>query len=76
MKLKIGDKVKVIKSLDFPEMVGKVYEVTFVQSSNSTFCCRVQQPPKAWNPLMYEWEIEKVPLFEKGQQLQFGFMFQ
>ena len=74
MGFKVGDKVKIVKSSDFPGMIGKIYTVTIVQPPNTTFCCRVQQLPNPWNPLMYDWEIEKVPLFEKGQQLLFSFM--
>ena len=72
MKYKVGDTVKVIKSHDFPNMVGKIYKVTVVQSLNTMFCCRVQQLPNPWNPLMFEYEIEKVAV--KGQQLLFPFM--
>lgn len=54
MKFKVGDKVRVIKSLDFPGMVGNIYEVLTVEPPDSTFVCRVIDTKRGdgWNPLM------------------------
>ena len=72
MKYKVVDKVRIIKSFDFPDMVGRVYKVGEVQPLNSIFACRVIDEKTGWSPLMYGKEIEKMPT--KGQQLLFEFM--
>ena len=72
MKLKIGDKVQIVKCLDFPDMVGKVYKVKDVMRPNKIFACRVIDVKTGWSPLMYGFEIKKVVV--KNQQLLFNFM--
>lgn len=72
MMFKIGDKVKVVKSEDFPDMVGKICKVLTVQPSNSLFACRIIESKGDFSPLMYDYEIEKVSA--KGEQLLFSFM--
>lgn len=72
MKFKVGDKIKVIKSYDFPNDVGRVCRVTNVMPSKSLFACRVFLSPTCQHTLMYSWEIEKN--FIKGEQLLFNFM--
>ncbi len=69
---KIGDKVKIVKSDDFSDLVGKVCEVSELTNPSSSFACRIIYRPTSWNSLMFAWEIEKVS--EKGKQLLFSFM--
>ena len=72
MELKVGDKVKVLKSSDFPEMVGKIYTVSQVMRPDSAFSCRIIEEKTGWSPLMFEYEIE--PYVCKGEQQVFEFM--
>ena len=73
MKFKVGDKVRIVKSKTFPDLIGNIYEVTVVEPPFSLFACRVKSlQGGGWNCLMFEKEIEKV--VTKGQQLLFSFM--
>lgn len=72
MRYRVGDKVRVVQSREFPGMVGKIYEVSDAMRYSKTFACRVIDVKTGWNPLMFDYEIEKVPI--KGQQLVFEFM--
>ena len=72
MELKVGDKVKIVKSTDYPDLVGKVCEVSMITKSSSSFACRIRHIPTNFYSLMFAWEIEKLP--EKGKQLVFAFM--
>ncbi len=73
MQLKVGDKVKVIQSTDFPDYVGHIYTVNVVMEKSSDFACRIDVGGGVFGgTLMFENEIEKVPTV--GQQLLFAFM--
>ena len=65
MKLKVGDKVKII---NFPiaDCIGKIYILTSVSPFTSCFAGRVELSGYG-NTLVYKKEIEKVP--RKGEQL-------
>jgi len=69
MIFKVGDKVRIVKSTDFPDMVGKVCEVNRTTSPLSSFACGIKQG--TFETLVFDWEIEKVNMV--GQQL-FAFM--
>ncbi len=79
MELKVGDTIKIIKSLDFPDTTGQLCKVVMVMPKASSFACRVTgmtglSSEFPYNMLMFDWEIEKVP--QKGRQLLFDFMEQ
>lgn len=79
MKYKVGDKVKIVKSDDFSDIIGQLCEVEAVMSETSSFVCRVtggtlSNPTYPYSMLMFAWEIEKV--ITKNQQLLFSFMEQ
>lgn len=77
MVFKIGDKVKIVKSDDFSDIIGRLCEVTAIMPKSSLFACRVtggtpSSPIYPYEVLMFDWEIERV--VTKGQQLLFSFM--
>lgn len=72
MKLKVGDKVRIIKFPELTNMIGKICEVIEIPIYSPDYACRVKS--RGWECLMYEQEIEKVS--EKGKQLEFAFMEQ
>ena len=76
MRFKVGDKVRIVKSLTFPDLIGNIYEVTVVEPQLSSFSCRIKSLSGSWNCLMFEHEIEKVKVVTKNQQLLFSFMEQ
>lgn len=64
---KVGDRVEVVKSSDFPDMVGKICKVVAVSSPNSAFACRIIEAGTGFSPLMLSHEIK--PALKIGEQL-------
>lgn len=71
LELKVGDRVKIIKPLEFDVPLDWTYKVITITPKYSRFACRIESKT-GWQCLMYNNEVEKIS--EKGKQLLFAFM--